>query len=404
MLPSSGVPSLHAGQRASSPVRVVRVFSRLNIGGPSWHVILLTSGLVAAGYETRLMVGRESPSEGNFLELAGRRGIRCWTVDALGREIRPLPDLVALWRLFREIRAFRPQIVHTHTAKAGVLGRLAARLSGVPVVVHTFHGHVLKGYFGPAKTAFFRWLETRLAATTDSVIAVSEAVKADLVEMGVAPAAKIRVIPLGLDLERLAQPLPRGKLRAESGVAETVPLVGIVGRLVPIKDVGTFLEAARRVLAQRPETRFAIVGDGEERASLESQARELGLGPSLHFHGWKTDVAEVLGDLNLVVNCSRNEGTPVALIEALAAGKPVVATAVGGTPDVLGPNRHGLLVPAGDPEALASAILDCLANPTAAAERARSGQQHVLARHSVTRLLGDVDGLYRELLAARKAA
>lgn len=406
MLVSPGVSSLHAGQAEAKPgsIRVVRVFSRLNIGGPSWHVILLTSGLGPLGYETRLVVGRESAHEGNFLELAGRRGIQCWTVDALGREIRPLPDLVALWRLYREMRRFHPTIVHTHTAKAGVLGRLAALLSGAPVVVHTFHGHVLRGYFGPLKTAFFRWLETRLARRTDAVIAVSDAVKADLVEFGVAPAAKIRVIPLGLDLERLTGSLPKGRLRAESGHSATAPLVGILGRLVPIKDVGTFLHAARIVVAARPEVRFAIVGDGEERQRLEAMAQELGLLSCLHFHGWKTDVEEVLGDIDLVVNCSLNEGTPVALIEALAAGRPVVATAVGGTPDVLGPNRHGLLVPPSSPQALADAILDCLQHPAAAQERAQRGRAHVRANHGVSRLLHDMDALYQELLTAARVA
>jgi glycosyltransferase involved in cell wall biosynthesis len=368
------------------------------------HVILVSAGLRELGYETRLVVGREGPREGNLLDLAAAREVDCQRVDALGREIRPWSDLRALWTLYRTMREYRPAIVHTHTAKAGVLGRLAAALARVPVVVHTYHGHVLHSYFDPVKTRLFGLIERVLGRTTDSLIAVSEAVKSDLVRLGVAPAGKIRVVPLGLELERLAGELPRGVLRAEAGIAVDAPLVGIVGRLVPIKDVGTFLAAAARIEVVRPQARFAIVGDGEERARLEAEAARLGLTHAVRFYGWRRDLEAVYGDLDVVVNCSRNEGTPVALIEALAAGRPVVATRVGGTPDVLGDGERGTLVPAEDPEALAAAVLEVLDHPEEARARTRQGRQYVLARHSVSRLLADLDGLYRQLLADRAAA
>jgi glycosyltransferase involved in cell wall biosynthesis len=330
--------------------------------------------------------------------------VACAQLAGLGREIRPISDVAALAALVREVRAFRPHVVHTHTAKAGLLGRLAARLAGVPVVVHTFHGHVLHGYFGPVKNAVFRSLERALARSTDRIVAVSEAVRDDLVRYAVAPAARIHVVPLGLDLAPLAGALPKGALRGAAGVAAEAPLVGIVGRLVPIKDVGTFLSAAARVGAVRSDVRFAIVGDGEERAALEGLARELGLAEVVHFHGWQRQMGDVYGDLDVVVNCSLNEGTPVALIEALAASRPVVATAVGGTPEVLGGGAYGALVAAGDAEALARAILETLAQPESAARRARAGRHVVLSRYSVERLLDDMDGLYRELLGARRLA
>src|SRR5262245_8664702 len=181
------------------PIKVLRLFSRLNIGGPSVHVILLSAGLRDRGYETRLVIGKEESREGNLLGLADEKGVRCTQLPGLGREIRPLADLRALAQLRRMIREFRPAIVHTHTAKAGVLGRVAARLCGVPVVVHTYHGHVLRGYFGPAQSAFFRSAERLLSPLTDALLAVSEAVKRDLVDFGIAGASKIRVMPLGLD-------------------------------------------------------------------------------------------------------------------------------------------------------------------------------------------------------------
>jgi glycosyltransferase involved in cell wall biosynthesis len=385
-------------------VRVVRVFSRLNIGGPAVHVILLSAGLRPLGYETRLVVGRESPREGNMLGLASEQGVVCERMPGLGREIAPLSDLRALLGLYRVLRAWRPAILHTHTAKAGLLGRIAGRMARVPIVVHTFHGHVLHGYFSPAKTAVFRWLETRLAAVSDALVAVSEAVKRDLVDIGVASPDKIRVVPLGLQLAHLAGELPRGALRRETAAPDDVPLVGMVGRLVPIKDVPTFLGAAQQVLERRPEVRFALVGDGEERPALEAESRRRGLGGTVTFCGWRRDLVAVYGDLDVVVNASRNEGTPVALIEALAAGRPVVATRVGGTPDLLADGAHGRLVPPGDPAALADAIVETLEESEAARRRAQAGREHVLGRHSIGRLVRDVDELYRELLAAKKTA
>jgi glycosyltransferase involved in cell wall biosynthesis len=385
-------------------IRIVRLFSRLNIGGPSVHVILLTAGLSARGYRTRLVVGQEQAQEGNLLDLAAERGVLCERLDALGREIRVISDIRALYGLYRIIREFRPSVVHTHAAKAGLLGRVAARLAGVPVVVHTYHGHVLRGYFGPAKTAFFRALEALLAPVSDALIAVSEAVKQDLVSLSVARADHIRVVPLGLDLERFTHDLPRGGLRGALAFAPEAPLVGMVGRLVPIKDVPTFLRAARLVHAARPAVRFALVGDGEEREALEDLCTQLGLSPLVTFQGWRRDMEAVYGDLDVVVNSSRNEGTPVALIEALASARAVVATRVGGTPDLLAEGEYGRLVPAEDPEALAAAILGVLDEPEVAHQRALRGRTHVLARHGAGRLVDDIDRLYRELLAAKGAA
>jgi glycosyltransferase involved in cell wall biosynthesis len=367
-------------------------------------VILLAAGLKDRAYETLLVIGQESPREGNMFELAVAKGVEWTAMPGLGREVRPWQDLRALVGLYRLMRRFRPDVVHTHTAKAGLVGRLAARVAGVPVVVHTFHGHVLRGYFGRVLTAFYTGLERWLGARSDILVAVSEAVKHDLVALGVAAEAKIRVIPLGLDLDALAGVLPRGSLRTEAGVDASAPLVGIVGRLAPIKDLDTFLRAAVRVRESAPAVRFSVVGDGEERGRLEAEARRLGLEGCVFFHGWRRDMAPVYGDLDVVVNSSRNEGTPVALIEALAAARPVVATRVGGTPDLLGDGDRGLLVPPGDAEALGAAIVETLDRRERSLARARAGQAYVLAHHSSRRLIDDIDALYRELLARRTAA
>ena len=377
--------------------RVLRIFSRLNIGGPSLHVIHLSSGLVDYGFETRLVVGRTEPHEGDFLDMAKDRGVNLTVVPELGRAIRPLNDVRALFGLYRLIRRERPAIIHTHTAKAGALGRVAALMARVPVVVHTYHGHVLSGYFHPLASLFFRGVERALAHGTDALLTVSESVKDDLVRLGVAPADRVRVLPLGLDLRALTGPLPRGILRKEANWGDDARIVGIVGRLVPIKDLDTFIDAASILASTSNDIRFAVVGDGEERARLEARAASVP-GHRIHFFGWRKDTAAVFGDLDLVVNTSLNEGTPVALIEALAAGRPVVATAVGGTPDLLEDGRAGVLVPACSPVETARAIHEALNSPAASHRTAAERQGMVLERYSVARLLHDMAALYRELL------
>ena len=227
--------------------------------------------------------------------------------------------------------------------------------------------------------------------------------RADLVALDVAPAHKIRVIPLGLDLTGLRGALPRGVLRRELGLSDGAMVVGIVGRLAPIKDVTTFLRAAALLSKRLPAARFVIAGDGPERGALQAESARLGLDAVVHFLGWRRDLATLYGDLDVVVNCSLNEGTPVALIEALAAGRAVVATRVGGTPDLLRGERFGRLVEPGHPEDLAEAIGSALADPEESSRRALSGREEVLTRYAIERLVDDMDGLYRELLSPRPA-
>jgi glycosyltransferase involved in cell wall biosynthesis len=386
-------------QPMSRPVRILRVITRLNIGGPAVHVLHLHDHTAGGRYETRMVAGIEETSEGSYLAL--HRGMQdgITVLPSLGREIRPWRDVEALVGVVREIRRFRPDIVETHTAKAGVIGRVAAALCRVPVTLHVYHGHVLHGYFPPAPTRAFVEIERRLARHTSCLLAVSDQVRSDLLSLGIGTKQRFEVMPLGLDLERFRSiDTRRGELRAELGLG-TAPLVGIVARLAPVKAHDVFLRAAAALRARRPEVRFVVVGDGELRASLEALAAGLGLQASITFLGWRSDVERVYADLDLLVLSSRNEGSPIALIEAMASGRNVVATAVGGVPDVVRHGETGLLVNPDDHDALARSMEELLlANPERRAAMATAARNDAFERFGLARLLADIDRLYAALL------
>jgi glycosyltransferase involved in cell wall biosynthesis len=381
-------------------IRVLRIIGRLNIGGPAIHVVNLTSGLDPARYEQLLMVGSENPAEGSMLDYALSRDVRPHVIPELVTAFSiTLRDAKALAKLYSVIRGARPHIVHTHTAKAGFLGRLAARLAGVPVIVHTYHGHVLHGYYGVGKSWLLRRMEQGLARLTDRLVTVSEQVKRELVAYGIAKPERISVIPLGFDLEPfLNVQSQRGQFRKELGLNGNLRLVGIVGRIFPIKNHRLFLEASARIAAREPTTRFVIVGDGVLRSDLERQAQQLGIAGQTLFTGWRRDLPRIYADLDVLVVSSDNEGTPVSAIEAMASGCPVVATHVGGLPDLITDHETGLLVQPRDPEALASAVLHLLNSPETARNVGRDAMTAARNRFAMKRLLADMDHLYSQLL------
>lgn len=388
-----------------NPPRICRIIGRLNIGGPALHVILLTHGLRARGYETMLVAGREGPHEGTLRDLAAHKGVEPVLLPELGRKLHPGHDFVALCKLVRLLRRAQPAIVHTHTAKAGTLGRIAAKLAGVPIIVHTFHGHVLSGYFKRSTTRLFLGIERCLARVSTKVLTVSERQRRDLLRLRIGQPQTVGVMPLGLELDGLLQcDRRRGEMRRRLGLPAEAPLVGIIARLVPIKDHPTFLEAAADLHRSRPGVRFIIVGDGELRTCLERKALALGLEGSIHFLGWQRDLGPIYADLDLAVLSSLNEGTPVSLIEAMAAGLPVVATDVGGVPDVVADGKTGLLVPPKDPVAMSRAMGTLLDDPDKRRAMGQLGREAVYPQYSDASLLDRMDRLYASLLQARFTA
>lgn len=388
--------------KSESPrIRVARVISRLNVGGPSIHVVNLNGGLSRYNFESRLVTGYENPGEGSMLDYARANGVKPFLMSELVGEANLRPrDIQAIVQLTRFFREWRPQIVHTHTAKAGFVGRIAARMSRVPVVLHTYHGHVLNGYFGPWKSEALRRMEQTLGLLSDRLIAISPEVRDDLVRFGIGKRAKIPVIPLGFDLKPFREcGRYRGEFRRQLGLESDQKLIGIVGRIFPVKNHRLFLEAARVVRSARSDAHFVIVGDGRLRREIEDFAVQLGMRSRVSFTGWRTDLPRVYADLDMLVVSSISEGTPVAAIEAMASGCPVVATEVGGMTSLIEDGRTGILVESRNRSALAKSMLKLLAGPDCGYEMARQAQKEVLSRFTVQRLIDETQDLYWRLLS-----
>jgi len=385
---------------------VLRVIARLNMGGPAHHVGLLGSMLDRDRYETLLLHGRVGAGEASLEESVRARGVALAEVPGLRPELRPHQDLRALASLVRAVRRLRPDIVHTHTAKAGMLGRLGAVLAGGarPVIVHTYHGHVLEGYFDPLRTATYRAMERRLAGVSDALVGVSTATVDDLVRLGIAPRSKFRVIPVGLDLEPFlsAPPAAGTAFRHEVGASTDDVLLTFVGRLVAIKRPDLLLRAVARARELGAPIRLALVGDGALRPRLERLAAELGVREHVCFAGYRAEMVAVTAAADIAVLSSDNEGTPVSLIEAAAAGKPAVATVVGGVPDVV-TRETGLLVPAGDAERFAKGIVALTGDPPLRAAMGAQARRRAAQRFSAERLVRDIDSLYTDLINQPRA-
>ena len=430
-------------------VKVLRIIARLNIGGPAIHTILLSSHLDRLGYETILVAGQVESSEGDMNYLANAEGVKPVIIPRLGRRLLPLSDLVAFLHILRLLFSWRPEIVHTHTAKAGAIGRVAAAVyNGVQsfkfkvqsrvqpllpdrenrpqgsiakdgcIVVHTFHGHVLRGYFSPLKSKFFQVIEKILAKLTDAIVVVSEGQRKELFgKYGIGKTEQYRVIPLGLNLGPFTQ-ATRGTcgLRSDLGLSVNGDsLVAIVGRLTPIKNHSLFLESVSTLMKENSDTgaRFLIVGDGELRKDLEALARDLELVDRVLFTGWIRDLASLYANLNVLAVTSNNEGTPVAVIEAMAAGVAVIATDVGGVRELISDFgfrisdlsegefeicERGVLVRKSDVRGFTKGLKYLLEHPKECREMGRRGREYALEKHTMERLVSDMDKLYQSLL------
>jgi glycosyltransferase involved in cell wall biosynthesis len=396
---------------STQPRRIARVITRLNIGGPSIQVIDLSTDLAASGFATCLIHGHLADGEGDIRTLMPIGAIENVYVETLVRPISPLNDVRAFWRLYRALCRWQPDIVHTHMAKAGALGRLAAlfynrtRGRARPAkLVHTYHGHVFEGYFGSPSTRVFLMVERWLARRSHALIAISPQVKKDLLDTyRIANDQQIRQIALGFKLDRLLaiDSADRAKAKASFAVPNDAIVVATVGRLTAIKHHSLFLEMAAELVRRSNRYVFMIAGDGELRHDLERRSESFGIRPHVRFLGWRGDLPAIYGATDIFVLTSRNEGTPVALIEAMAAGVASVSTDVGGVRDVIAGDDLGRVVPFGDPRALADAVAALAADPDRRSAMGARARTSVQSRFDAKRLTEDIEGLYCELLSIR---
>jgi len=396
-----------------SNITIARVIARLNIGGPAIQAILMTEAFRQKGYRSLLLTGEVASGEGSMEYLAREREVEPIKITSMSRRISSYHDLTTFWKLVRIFYREKPVVVHTHTAKAGALGRLAAICSGVPIRVHTFHGHVFRGYFSPFVSRIFLKVERFLARHTDCIVAISESQKRELVELyKIAPVEKVSVIPLGIDFDSFLKVRGcDGALRSSLGCSAETSLVGWVGRLTPIKDPDLFLASARCLVHDGGSLRFVLFGDGELRPACETQAAEAGFGGTVHIAGWRQKLDRVYADLDIVVSSSINEGTPVSLLEAMASARSFVSTDVGGVRDLMVGRakqrgelqifENGILVPR-DAKVLAHAITYLIENPRIRWAMGQAGRSFVRTRFSSQRLADDLEALYLSLARSKR--
>ena len=390
--------------------KVLRIINRFNLGGISYNVSYL-SRYMPESYETMLIGGPEEKGEESSLYIPESIGLKPILVEEMRRSINPLSDYFAYRKIKKIIREFKPDIVHTHASKAGAIGRMAAIHCKVPIIVHTFHGHVFKGYFGPVVTDFFKRVERYLAKKSSAIVAISNIQKRDLSEVySICEADKIQVVPLGFDLKRFSEHKEekRRQFRSRFHVQDDELAIGIIGRLAPIKNHFLFIDAIAELTKHSSrKVKALIIGDGETRDSLCAYLDTKGLSYNMGensdalfvFTSWIKEVDVALAGLDLVCLSSKNEGTPVSLIEAQAGGKFIVSTEVGGIKDILHPDC-GLLSDPDKPEDFIRHVSEAVVNFDNYAARAGVASVEVIQKFGYQRLCSDMDALYQRLLSS----
>jgi len=373
-------------------IRVMRIIARMNVGGPAVQVSGLMRGFDPSIFEHELVTGYCAADEADYLEKVAP-DVRAIRIDGLGRSIKPRADLTALFAIIKEIRRFKPDVIHTHTAKAGVVGRIASILSGHKSVrVHTFHGHLLNGYFGAGKTKLVVLVEKFLALFTDQLLAVGTKVKDDLLAVGIGNQDKFGVMPPGL---QLAEVPSRLSARKELGLNEDGNYCAFIGRITQIKRPDRFLDVVAEIKSRGVELHFIVAGAGELLQYCEDRAAAENL--PVTFLGWREDVELVLAASDFVLLNSDNEGTPLILIQAGMVGIPVVATNVGSTNEIVVNGETGLLTDLSVTE-ISDAVAKLATDSTLRAKMGAAGKEYTMARYGVSRLVEDHQYLYQELI------
>lgn len=374
-------------------VRVLRIIARMNVGGPAVQVSGLMRGFDQELFEQELLTGYCAADEADYLEKVAT-DVKAIRIDGLGRSIKPRADLTALFAIVKEIRRFKPDVIHTHTAKAGVVGRVASILSGQKSIrVHTFHGHLLHGYFGPGKTKLVILVENFLALFTHQLLAVGKQVQDDLIAAGIGNLNKFAVIPPGLKLAKVPS---RQDARIELGLNQNEIYCAFIGRITQIKRPDRFLDVVTKIKADGAKVKFIVVGAGEQLQYCQDRVTNENL--PVTFLGWREDIEVVLAASDFAILTSDNEGTPLSLIQAGMVGIPVVATNVGSINEIVVTGKTGFLTDLSVGQ-LVTAVHRLSGNSELRAQMGSQGREYTLARYGVVRLVRNHEDLYHELIS-----
>jgi len=371
-------------------IRVLHIITRLDVGGSTENTVISVTRMPRPEFVCSLISGQTTDPPPGVAESLSRAGVPWIQLRHLRRPVNPIADCRVLWQLRRAIRQMGADIVHTHSSKAGFLGRLAARAAGVPHIVHTPHGHVFEGYFSPVTTRAFTALERLAALWTDRIITLSDSEAQDHLRLRIGRPGQFVTIPSGVDLDTVRPASPAFLVSGR-------PVIGTVARLVPVKGLQHLIDAAPEILRRCPDARFLLVGDGEMRPALQAQADALGLSDRIVFTGFREDIPALIAGMDVFVLPSINEGMGRVLVMAMALGKPIVATRVGGVAELLGDGEAGLLVPPRDPAALAEATTALLQDATRASALAEAGRRRA-PRYSADAMLAALAKVYREVM------
>ncbi|MFT4601085.1 MAG: glycosyltransferase involved in cell wall biosynthesis [Arenicella sp.] len=385
-------------------IRILRIINRFNLGGPTYNATFL-SAFLSDSFQTKLIGGSHESHEGESTFIPSQYNVEIELIESLQRDVSFKNDRKAYKEIRKIIREFKPHIVHTHASKTGVVGRMAASKEKVPVIIHTFHGHVFHSYFGNVKTNLYKVIERRMARKSDAIIAISNIQKKELVEQyKIASSEKVKVVNLGFDLIRFntQKEAHHKAFRVKYNIEKDIVAVGIIGRLVPIKNHSFLFDLAKEIAATTSqEFKIVVIGDGELNEELKSQAQEIEkvLGKQLFvFTSWIKNIEFALAGLDLVVLCSLNEGTPVSLIEAQASSVPVISTDVGGVRDIVLENDTGIVVALEDREKYKEELRKMIESKDLREKMSQNGWNHVKDKFSYDRLCSDMEKVYIEAL------
>jgi len=382
----------------SRRIKILLVQSRICVGGPAVHTEMIARYLPQERYKVTLVGGGLEKGELSKFDDIREKGIDIRIIGDMKRNISLFGDVVSVYKTWRLIKQVKPDIVDTHTAKAGATGRIAAWLAGVPVIIHTFHGHAFEKYFSELVSGIFIIIEKLLAQISTKIIAISPLQFQDLAQkFKIAPEKKFIIMKYGIELEQLLYLKKNKGLKESLGIPSQELLIGIIGRMVPIKNQTMMVRVLKILHDNGCKAHLCIAGDGEERPKIEHLGKELGLKEYIHLSGWVLDMQRIYAGIDIMSLTSLNEGTPFTVIEAMAAGVPVVATNVGGVGDLIQNNKYGLLCRSEDEQDMAQKILQTINESHPTEQRCRLARDFVMENYSRNRLIRDLDQLYTRL-------